>query len=189
MKRSIKNGITVVVALIIAGGFTLYEGLKNRRGDVFERYEFDCGAATLRVTASYEFAYLLNFVPGAYYDFEIKQKNSSEWGHLYAQRCDDPVEIPTNQIKRLRNYVSIAYMSDFVMASKDGGKTWSIFDVRKSKYDGLIGKTLSILDVQTEANPWTMKVWKYGFEKHLIIEFHSDDFGETWKKYSVEPAV
>ena len=86
----------------------------------------------IRVTAFAQNALFVQ-VAGAYYVFESRPKNESDWREIMVFLDDDPVPIREDGIQFVNDHVAYVYMGWLYAVTTDGGHSWKVWDVWNHK--------------------------------------------------------
>ncbi|NIP28070.1 MAG: hypothetical protein GWN67_14660 [Phycisphaerae bacterium] len=153
--------------------------MKPKKGELFESYFFEGSNLSIRVEARHQQGFLL-FVPGAYYDYEAKSKNSDVWKPIFTILFDDPVEIPKDQIKEIKKQVVYMFIGWVYSVTTDGGKTWYTWNgnPEQAQYTGDMYGFID--EIQIDANGLGVMIIRD--RQGDLEELHTKDFGKTWEK-------
>lgn len=175
MKIKFASGMLVGLMAVVSG-LGLYVVLNTQSGAVLEQWETTNGAFKIRIRRRPE---LMNFLPRYYYDFESQVGGENRWRSITTLLLDDPVPVPRNQVRFVNDDIGYLFMSSVYAVSIDGGKQWSVFNVRTDPPLGTNDSYLTIRDVQMESNgSGTMTV--YSKSAGSVVELRTKDYGRHW---------
>jgi len=120
------------------------------------------------------------FVPGAYYVFQSAASGSDVWREITTYRFDDPIDIPRENVRFADEKVAYVFMIDMYAVTKDGGASWSIYDI--DNYLPKESKCGSIEDLQIGANGAGKVKLKCHAKRDSFKALETMDFGRSWRE-------
>jgi hypothetical protein len=153
---------------------------KPRRGEkINERWETSNEIFKLRVTSYAEENG--GFVGGAYYVFESASVGSDEWRKIMTFRHDDPIPIPRDQVRFLRDKTAYVFMGWMYAVTIDGGSSWFVWDARKDLPNWQCCNYRLIKSVWIAADgAGTMTLNPIPQRPGEVPEVHTEDYGRHW---------
>jgi hypothetical protein len=175
-KLAIRFIIIIAISLLLIGSYYV---LKPKKGELFESYVFEGSNLNIRVEARHQQGLFL-FVPGAYYDYEAKSKDSDVWKPIFTILFDDPVEIPKDQIKEIKEQVVYLFIGWIYSVTTDGGKTWHTWN-GSPKWAQYTGSRYGFID-EIQMDPNGLGVMSIRDGQGDLTELNTKDFGKTWER-------
>lgn len=117
--------LAIAAVLVVGFGALVYIFIYPRMTrHVHEDFMTDNGKFRIRVTARGENG---GIMAGAYYIFESAPLDAERWTQITTFRHDDPVPIPRDQLRFLRDDVAYVFMGWMYAVTTDGGQSWSLW--------------------------------------------------------------
>ena len=166
---------TSVLTVMIVSVCAFYQ-LPRRSNRILERWETSNGSFDLRVTAYGENGG--GFVPGAYYVFESRRRDSETWREILTFRHDDPIPIPKRQVRFVNDDVAFGWM---FAVTTDKGSTWSKWSAKSDLPDWQCCNYGLIRDIELTATG-SGKMWLDTTRntRGVVPELKTIDFGRHW---------
>jgi hypothetical protein len=179
MKRNMnKRTLRIVFACgVIALSIGCHLISKPRKGvKINERWETSNNFFKIRVTA---YAEENGFVGGAYYVFESAPVQSDSWREIMTYRHDDPVPIPRDQVRFVKDKIGYVFMVYKYAVTTDGGATWQAWDIVEDLPNWKNDRA-AIKDVKTgEDGVGVMRLTPFS-DQPKLTELFSKDYGRHW---------
>lgn len=150
-------------------------------GKPFEVFEKQNGHLAIRVKASIEKENWAG--AGADYIFESTATGSGDWKIIMVFHHDDPVKIPTEQIRFLSDDKTAFVFMGWVFAiTTDGGNLWSVWDARKDLPGWQCCNYGLIRDVEIRFDgSGTMLCNPIPGRSGEVSKLQTMDFGRSWR--------
>jgi hypothetical protein len=174
-----KTRLILIIVLIVSGILLLlvWEGIKPRRGDLFDTYTFEADSFTIKAETRYQDSYLLPLW-NAYHDYYVRTSDSDRWKLIFTLIFDDPLKIPKKQIRKIDNQAVYVFIGWMYSVTTDGGKTWNTWN-GNPKSAQFVGTGYGFIDdIIIDANGvGTMLIWN---KDKKIVNLVTNNFGRTW---------
>lgn len=172
----VKRKSLIIYVCFLLGLFSISIYYLHKSGEqILEKWETSWGGNKILVTA---YAEQNNYVPGAYYDFEIVDKLNKR-NKIMTFRHDDPVPINKNGVVFLNDNVAYIFMGWKYAVTIDGGRTWSVWDAETSLTDWKCCNYFLIKNIELKKDgKGKMFLSNANNETANILE--TIDYGQTW---------
>ena len=166
--------------LVACTVLALASGCGPRRGDrVLETWETTNQSLKVRIKKFDERQSVL--LPHTYFALEAAAVGSDEWHEVMSWRSDDPIPIPSQQVKVLNNQVVYAFANPTYVATTDAGHTWSTWDLAKDGPRLPYPKQAWVKEVHVSSDGNGRMILNYrsnvGF---ALAELTTTDYGVHW---------
>ena len=101
-------------------------------GALIDNWETANGVFKIRVS---EYGEKGAYLAGAYYVFESATLDSDNWKPIMTFRNDDQIGIPKDKVRFVDPQIAYAYLGWMAAFTKDGGISWTVWDVTKDLPD------------------------------------------------------
>lgn len=151
---------------------------RPERGKLISQWETNNNVFKIRVS---EYEEKGAFLAGAYYVFESSPLNSDSWQQIMTFRHDDRVGIAKDQTRFVGERVGYTFMGWMCAVTKDGGRSWTVWDAKKDLPDwqccnyGLIADLSIALD-----GKGVMRLKPILQRRGEVPELRTTDFGQHW---------
>lgn len=174
--------IAGVVLVTFAVGFLAWEAsnfLFSGLGGVVEEWEASNQTFKLRVERRPEL-HTLRY----HYIFQARPDESGPWVEILSHVQDDPDPIPRAQVRFVGDTIGYFFIGPRYAVTTDGGRTWSVFDVKKDSSFGRDNPGRSWIDnvrVTADGNG-VMTLRPYDGPRENAPKFYTSDFGCHWSE-------
>jgi hypothetical protein len=148
-----------------------------KREDILSTEEKENSTLSVKITAFRERRDFGQVLAGAYYVFEVKNREEQGWRKFMTIKYDDPIPIDKNSIVLINERIGYVFMIEKFAVTTDAGFTWSIWDISKvpSLKDDLSCRIQSVRIVENGTGSMNIKC--NAVEKRLS----TNDYGITWQ--------
>lgn len=167
-------------AIVVIGGLLLSSCnlfFPSRRGEVAESWITTNNTFKIRVDKHSEKNG--GFVAGAYYVFQSAKEGQENWTEIIVSRHDDPIDIPRQQVRFVKDQVGYLFMNYKFAVTTDAGTTWFTWDAVKDLSDWKSSRA-TIKEVHIELNGAGVMEFN-SFTNQAAPTLYTEDFGRTWR--------
>lgn len=156
--------------------------IRPKPGPVVETWVSTGQTFKVRITAFQEKIFLPG-LPGRWFKFEAQPPQSTTWQEITWIRHDDPISIPSENVRFVNSQISFMFMGWMYAVTTDAGKTWTVWNAEKNWPDCQTCGHTWIKDVSlTTDGKGEMTTGLIGPNHSQAPQFHTSDYGKTWQK-------